>query len=141
MRLLREFPLKMSKICAFLFLKFDTMRSLFQLLNVFNLNVIEPFWINTDLKLKNFLFLVQQLIEKTNREKAYISDLNSKLNTISVDSSNLKPILPDTSMLSVQELYDNEKLIINENKLLEVSYFKIEMLFYQVDCHLYILII
>ena len=141
MRLLREFPLKMSKICAFLFLKFDTMRSLFQLLNVFNLNVIEPFCINTDLKLKNFLFLVQQLIEKTNREKAYISDLNSKLNTISVDSSNLKPILPDTSMLSVQELYDNEKLIINENKLLEVSYFKIEMLFYQVDCHLYILII
>jgi hypothetical protein len=91
-------------------------------------------------KIKYFLFLVQQLIEKTNREKAYINDLNSKLNTISVDSSNLKPILPDTSMLSVQELYDNEKLIINENKLLEVSYFKIEMLFYQVDCHLYILI-
>jgi len=91
-------------------------------------------------KIKYFLFLVQQLIEKTNREKAYINDLNSKLNTISVDSSNLKPILPDTSMLSVQELYDNEKLIMNENKLLEVSYFKIEMLFYQVDCHLYILI-
>ena len=91
-------------------------------------------------KIKYFLFLVQQLIEKTNREKAYINDLNSKLNTISVDSSNLKPILPDTCMLSVQELYDNEKLIINENKLLEVSYFKIEMLFYQVDCHLYILI-
>jgi len=50
MRLLREFSLKISKICAFLFLKFDTMRSLFQLLNVFNLNVIESLCTNTDLK-------------------------------------------------------------------------------------------
>jgi len=67
---------------------------------------------------------VQQLIEKSVREKAYIYDLNSKLNTSVVDASNLKPTLPDTSMLSVQELHENEKLIINENKLLEVICFK-----------------
>ena len=67
------------------------------------------------------IYLVQQLIDKTNREKANINDLQQKLST--VDNLSLVPILSDISMLNVQELYENEQLIVNENKLLEVGIF------------------
>lgn len=43
-------------------------------------------------------------------------------NSLSSSTGGMQIQLPmlDTSMLSAQELYDNEQLVLNENKLLEV---------------------
>jgi hypothetical protein len=67
---------------------------------------------------------VQQLLEKMNREKNRINDVQQKLIS-TLGTTHLVTPIPDISMLSLQELYENEQLIINDNKLLEVikSYF------------------
>lgn len=53
------------------------------------------------------------------KEKSLINDLQQTV-IQSVGSTNLLMPIPDTSMLTLQELYDNEQIISNENKLLEV---------------------
>ena len=64
---------------------------------------------------------MQQIIDKTNREKGIISDFQSKLTRDSIDNTRLISSLPGENMLSIQDLNEKEQLIVNENKLLEVN--------------------
>lgn len=66
---------------------------------------------------------MQQLLDKMNKEKLQINDLQSKLMNKVGSTNFVLPIPSDISMLSLQELYNEEQLIINDNKLLEVNIF------------------
>ena len=60
--------------------------------------------------------------ERSNRERAAINDIQQKLINI-YGNLNIPFPIQDNNMLNYQELYDNEQLLISENKLLEVFYF------------------
>ncbi|CAF0709196.1 unnamed protein product [Brachionus calyciflorus] len=61
---------------------------------------------------------LQQLIEKISKEQMLISDLQTNLSSSFANTNFILPI-PYTSQFPLQELYDNEQLLLNENKLLE----------------------
>ena len=69
-----------------------------------------------------FFIKVQNLLERSNRERAAINDIQQKLINI-YGNLNIPFPIQDNNMLNYQELYDNEQLLISENKLLEVFYF------------------
>ena len=63
---------------------------------------------------------IVQLLDKINREKQMISEFQQRINTSSGNGTN-NLVLPvgDDNLLKIEELYESEQVLINENKLLE----------------------
>lgn len=63
---------------------------------------------------------MQQILERISCEQILVDELQENLSSNFANVNFVLPI-PYTSQFPLEELFDNEQLLLNENKLLEVK--------------------